>query len=255
MELFKAAIDVKASPIAGTDDCELTVTVNDYYGMPSSYAVTVPKNLTVKGGYISKELCLEWNASTFLDSIGDNGLLGHRVFRSTFKTAPGPVSSDCDTAPLKYGLDPLVKAFLADIVRRLTDGWFSRCASEWGPIVEISKAVQTRNRLNQLVTTLLKSGFSQFSDFLCLFRYLFLQGECNTLSADELVLYVGNSLRNFLGRVGREEFLQNFERFYDAGNGAPECDWFHVPSCVGKDCKGESFNPTTQAGTAVAKEV
>ncbi len=154
------------------------------------------------------------------------------------------------TGGLEHGFDSFVKASLTDIVRRFADCWLSGCALEWGSIVEISKDASTRNDLDKLVTGFLRSGFSQFSDFLCLFRYLFLQGECDRMGRDELALYIRNSIGNFLGRVGREELVQYLQGCGYATNGADDgCGNSHVSSCVGSGCKGESFNPTTQGGT------
>lgn len=152
---------------------------------------------------------------------------------------------------LKHDLDPFVKASLTDEVRRFADIWLAGCALEWGPIVEIGKNAASGNDLDKLVAGFLRSGFSQFSDFLCLFRYLFLQGECDRMGSDELALYIRNSIGNFLGRVGRDELSQYLKGCGYAANGAGDgCDDFHVPSCADSGCEGGMSNPTTQAGTA-----
>lgn len=121
-------------------------------------------------------------------------------------------------APLKDGLDPVVKAFLTDIVRRLTDDWLSGCASKWGSIIEISKATASRNHLDKSVTVFVREGFSQFSQFLALLRYLFLQGECDRMSRNELSLYIRNSVDNFFGCISRERFSEYIERTGDGSD-------------------------------------
>lgn len=155
------------------------------------------------------------------------------------------------SAPLEDGLDPLVKAFLTDIVRRLADDWLSGGAFIWGPIVEVSKASASRGHLDKSVTAFVREGFSQFSQFLALLRYLFLQGECDRMSSDELALYIRNSVIDLFGRMSRERFSEYVKRVGDGSDCACDGD-SHVSSCVGDGCACEQPHPTTRGGTGRA---
>lgn len=81
----------------------------------------------------------------------------------------------------------------------------------------------------------------QFTDFVLKCEVLVKKFKNSLLDVNEFVEY----LVNFTGVGGFPEISQEFSKCVDFVKD------HRVPSCVGKGCKGESFNPTTQFRGAV----
>ena len=129
--------------------------------------------------------------------------------------------------PLENRLDPVVEAALANIVEGLRHDWCARMAFYWGDITRICKVAATRNSLDQRIFFLLRDGFSQFSQFLCFFEYLFLQGKYRDLSVDELVSELEKGRNRYLGEAGRS-YRFNYsdgaaDPGQDTGSGCNRC--------------------------------
>lgn len=113
------------------------------------------------------------------------------------------VADDPAKLSLQNGLDPVVEAALANIVEGLRHDWCARMAPCWGDITRICKVAATRDSLDQRIFFLLRDGFAQFSQFLCFFEYLFLQGKYRDLSVDELIAELEKGRNRYLGEAGR----------------------------------------------------
>ena len=137
------------------------------------------------------------------------------------------VSDASPKLSLQNGLDPLIEAALANIVEGLRHDWRSRMAFYWGDITRICKVAATRDSLDQRIFFLLRDGFAQFSQFLCFFEYLFLQGKYRDLSVDELVSELEKGSNRYLGEAGRA-YRFNYsdgaaDSGQDTGSGCDRC--------------------------------
>lgn len=137
------------------------------------------------------------------------------------------VADDPAKLSLQNGLDPVVEAALANIVEGLRHDWCARMAFYWGDITRICKVAATRDGLDQRIFFLLRDGFSQFSQFLCFFEYLFLQGKYRDLSVDELVSELEKGRNRYLGEAGRS-YRFNYsdgaaDPGQDTGSGCNRC--------------------------------
>ncbi len=86
----------------------------------------------------------------------------------------------------KHCFDPLAEASLANVVLRLRRGWIESCAPLWGEIHPKDKNVG--GELEKHIATLLREGFSTFSQFLAGFELLIKNLHELALVSDQTVL-------------------------------------------------------------------
>lgn len=74
---------------------------------------------------------------------------------------------------LKDNFDPLTEARLAEIVHRLRADWIASMAGHWTDVYTVHKI--SRGDLEKRISTTLRQGFFQFSQFLAGFEMIVLQ--------------------------------------------------------------------------------
>lgn len=74
---------------------------------------------------------------------------------------------------LQDDFDPLIEARLTEIVHRLRADWISSMAGHWTDIYTVDES--SRGNLEKRISTTLRQGFFQFSQFLAGFEVLILQ--------------------------------------------------------------------------------
>lgn len=122
---------------------------------------------------------------------------------------------------LERHFSPFVETALTEITRRLRADWLTSCARLWGDLADISKITATKGSgRDKFVVFFLRDGFLQFSQFLCLFEYLFLQGEYRRLSVDELVSELEKGRNRYLGEAGRSYRFNYSDGAADSGQDA-----------------------------------
>lgn len=113
------------------------------------------------------------------------------------------------------GFEPVsVEADLAEVVQNLRSAWVAHMAGYWGDIHPIDK--KAGNELEQRVATALCDGFFHFSQLLCGFEVLLLQGkhlsvvsEKSILGLEQLVVELRNDRADLVeiskanGRLGK----------------------------------------------------
>lgn len=135
---------------------------------------------------------------------------------------------------LESHFSPFIEASLTEITRRLRSGWLFSCARVWGDLTDISKvAAAEGSDRDKLIVFLIRDNFAQFSQFLCLLEYLFVQGEYRHLSVHELVAYLQKCRNGYLGDFGRAYRFDYSDSAVNAGNGSGyhgDCSSVHESS-------------------------
>jgi hypothetical protein len=112
--------------------------------------------------------------------------LGHAVAALGAEQAVGKASCVFDDGAHEHSLDPLVKALLTNVVRRLRGSWLTGPALLWGDIHPVRKVVT--GEFDKRIATTLVQGFAQFSEFLAGFEMLVLELEQRGVVTEQRIL-------------------------------------------------------------------